>query len=249
MNSKPVLLISVILGLCIFWGCEGLTEPKDTEPPEITIQTPVNNSTVTLDGANYDYDVTITTSVIDNEKVSSVECYVDGELLGTKTTSPFTWTWYANDVDKGYHTITIKAVDDSDNEAEETIQVYVQTSYFVWFWNFDVDFYAKIEFGEYQITAGSLDDTKLEGVIEDNYYFSIYVYGYYIGSDYMDVKANTWFSLYWDSATESWWYLIEYTGGAGRTIGSENRIEVARKEIGINPYFDGRIPSDYSPIP
>ena len=239
----------LILGLVSFYACESATEPKDTEPPQITIQTPVGNSTVSLDGANYDYDVTITASVIDNEQVSSVECYVDGELIGTKTASPFTWTWNAYGVEKGYHTITINAKDDSENEAEETIQVYMQTEYFVWFWNFDPDFYAELEFGQYQITASALGDNKIEGVVEDNYYFSIYVYGAYLGSDYMDVNANTWFSLYWDSSTESWWYLIEYTGGLFRTSGIENRIEVARKEIGNNPYFEGRIPSKYVPTP
>ena len=68
--------------LIAFWGCEEL----DTSPPDISIASPV-------DGAVVSDTVTIKTVVADNDGISNVEFYIDGDLLTTVSEEPYQTEW------------------------------------------------------------------------------------------------------------------------------------------------------------
>lgn len=88
----------------------------DTADPSVSITAPSS-------GAAVKESLNITASASDNDAVSKVEFYLDGELIDTKTTAPYTTTWhnsYGNDgwqTAPGQHTITAKAYDYEGNSA------------------------------------------------------------------------------------------------------------------------------------
>ena len=106
--------------LIAYWGCEEL----DTSPPDISIASPV-------DGAVVSDTVTIKTVVADNDGISNVEFYIDGDLLTTVSEEPYQTEWNTSETTNGAHTLQCKAVDNSDNETlSESIQVTVANALF-----------------------------------------------------------------------------------------------------------------------
>jgi len=77
----------------------------DTQNPTTTITTPANNATVS--GASVSY----TADASDNVAVTSVDFRVDGNVISTDTTSPYTATWDTTPEDDGPHTLTTVAHD------------------------------------------------------------------------------------------------------------------------------------------
>ncbi len=80
----------------------------DTTAPTVNVTTPLNGATVS--GA---VDVTATAS--DGVGVAKVELYVDGTLLATDTSSPYSITWDTTSVPNGSHRIMAKANDAAGN--------------------------------------------------------------------------------------------------------------------------------------
>ncbi|HYY70598.1 MAG TPA: Ig-like domain-containing protein, partial [Terriglobales bacterium] len=80
----------------------------DTTPPTVAITSPANNASVSG-------TVTVSASASDNVGVAKVEFYVDGALLTTSASSPYTAVWNTNTVLLGTHTLTAKAYDLSNN--------------------------------------------------------------------------------------------------------------------------------------
>jgi hypothetical protein len=75
-------------------------------PPAVSITSPANGATFTA-GAN----ITISASASDSDgTVSKVDFYRGTTLLGTDTTSPYSYTW--NNVPEGSYSLTAKATDD-----------------------------------------------------------------------------------------------------------------------------------------
>lgn len=73
--------------------------------PTCSITAPANGATVS--GSS----VAINANASDNGSISKVEFYVDGALLATDTTSPYSTTWNTTTVSNGTHTLTAKAYD------------------------------------------------------------------------------------------------------------------------------------------
>ncbi len=86
----------------------GSVTPGDTTPPITCITLPSNGSTVS--GM-----VNVADSASDNVGVSKVELYIDGALIDTKISSPFTFVWDTTKVTNGDHTLQSKAYDAKDN--------------------------------------------------------------------------------------------------------------------------------------
>jgi peptidoglycan/xylan/chitin deacetylase (PgdA/CDA1 family) len=88
----------------------------DTTPPTISLTAPTEGSTVS--GTTY-----ITANATDNLGVASVKFYLDGTLLGSKTSptttggSTYQWKWETGSVSEGQHTLTAVATDAADNQA------------------------------------------------------------------------------------------------------------------------------------
>jgi len=89
-------------------------------PTGVTITAPANGAIVTG-------QVTITASASDNVGVVSVSFYVDGQLLATDTSAPFSTTWNTKKVTPTTHTIYARATDAAGNTTQSaTITVTVQ---------------------------------------------------------------------------------------------------------------------------
>lgn len=85
-------------------------ETADKSVPSVTITSPTSNATVS--------GVTnITAAASDNVGIARVEFRVDGVLKGTKTTSPYTYSWDTTIIADGTHTLQAKAYDTNNNTA------------------------------------------------------------------------------------------------------------------------------------
>jgi hypothetical protein len=81
----------------------------DVLPPTVSITAPADNATVSGNS------VTISANASDNVAVGRVDFYVDGNLVGTDNSSPFSATWDTLLVANGVHTLTATAYDTSLN--------------------------------------------------------------------------------------------------------------------------------------
>lgn len=93
----------------------------DTTAPTVAISYPLNGSTISGRSA------TITATATDaTSGVAKVEFYVDGALLGTDTSAPYSTSWQLRKVSKGVpHTVTVRAYDGAGNKAETSSSVVV----------------------------------------------------------------------------------------------------------------------------
>jgi hypothetical protein len=89
----------------------GATYTIDATPPTVTVTAPANNANVARDSS-----VAITATATDSaSSVSKVDFYIDGGLVQTDTTSPYSYTWNTTGVTLGAHTIQAKATDALNN--------------------------------------------------------------------------------------------------------------------------------------
>jgi hypothetical protein len=89
------------------------TVGTDSTPPVVNITSPTN-------GSNVKSDVVITASATDNDSVSKVEFYIDGSLVKTDTSSPYTYSWPTVDY-TNHQSYALKAIayDASNNTATD----------------------------------------------------------------------------------------------------------------------------------
>jgi len=88
----------------------------DAIAPTVAITSPQNNATVPP-------SFTVATTASDNNAVVKVELYVDGTLVETRTTAPFSFS--LSDLSVGGHAVMARAWD-TKNVAESSIQITVQ---------------------------------------------------------------------------------------------------------------------------
>src|SRR5204862_195994 len=77
---------------------------QDQEPPICAITAPAAGST--LSGT-----VAVTATATDNVGVVRVDFFLDGTLIGSDTTAPFSMSWATTGVLPGTHVLTCKAFD------------------------------------------------------------------------------------------------------------------------------------------
>jgi len=82
--------------------------PSDTQPPTATITSPAAGATVSG-------TISIAANASDNVAVSRVEMLLDGSLVATDTSAPYTFSWDTRTVPNGAHTLQARAVDSSGN--------------------------------------------------------------------------------------------------------------------------------------
>jgi hypothetical protein len=80
----------------------------DTTPPTVSLTAPANGATVSG-------TVTLSANASDNVGVTSVEFLVNGSVVGTDTTSPYSVSWNSTTVLNGTHTVTARAHDAAGN--------------------------------------------------------------------------------------------------------------------------------------
>lgn len=99
-----------------FFGLDNL----DGIPPTVSITSPAN-------GANVSGNVAITANANDNVGVEHVEFLLDGNLLGSDATAPYSFSWNSTTATDGTHALQARAIDLAGNSGSST-QVGVTVS-------------------------------------------------------------------------------------------------------------------------
>ena len=93
----------------------------DIAAPSVAFTSPGSGSL--LSGA-----VSVSVAASDNTGVSKVEFYVDGTLVASTSSEPFTFYWDTKDVSNGSYQLTAKAYDMASNVSSATITVTVSNT-------------------------------------------------------------------------------------------------------------------------
>lgn len=93
--------------------------PADTTAPSVQLTDPQSGSTVSG-------SVIVAATASDNIGVTRVEFYVNGALLDTDTTAPYSVNWDTLPLSNGDHTLGVKAYDAAGNTAQNSYRVTIQ---------------------------------------------------------------------------------------------------------------------------
>ncbi|SVD05494.1 uncharacterized protein METZ01_LOCUS358348, partial [marine metagenome] len=108
-DMKKISVISLIVTLLFILSCE---DKKDTTPPEVTILSPTNGSTV-------NEMVNVTCMSTDNKGVEKVELWIDGVNSGlTDDSEPYSIEWNTTTYTDGNYTLVVRSYDTSGNEGD-----------------------------------------------------------------------------------------------------------------------------------
>lgn len=109
-----LILFPVLLGACSSGGDGGGTPPPaDTTPPSVSaVSVPA--------GSSLNRIVTLTTTASDAGGISEVRFLVDGVVVGSDTTSPYSFDWDTSTVTDGQHTLRAEAQDQAGNTAQSS---------------------------------------------------------------------------------------------------------------------------------
>lgn len=94
-------------------NCHGVPGQTDTTPPSVSITAPTA-------GASVAGTTAISANATDNVAVQSVQFAIDGSVVATDTTAPFTTQWDTTAVGNGTHTLTAKATDTTGLQTTST---------------------------------------------------------------------------------------------------------------------------------
>jgi hypothetical protein len=83
--------------------------PSDTTPPTVSLTSPAAGATVSGTA------VTLSATASDNVAVAKVEFLVDGAVVGTDTSSPYSISWNSTTAANGSHSFTARATDTAGN--------------------------------------------------------------------------------------------------------------------------------------
>src|SRR5207248_9087715 len=93
-------------------NCHG-SSGADTTPPSVALTAPADGATV---GGN----VSLAATASDNNAVDHIDFLVNGNTVGSDTTSPYTSSWNSASLADGQATITARAVDSAGNSSTST---------------------------------------------------------------------------------------------------------------------------------
>jgi Tol biopolymer transport system component len=99
-------------------GTTACHSAPDRTPPTVTLTAPANGATV--NGVT-----TISANAVDGVGVNRVDFLVDGKIVGTAATAPYSVLWNAASVTPGSHTVSARAFDTSGNQAIASVSVTV----------------------------------------------------------------------------------------------------------------------------
>lgn len=105
----------------LFFGLVGGGGGGDTTPPSVQLTAPAAGATVS--GV-----VTLSADASDNVAVSKVDFLVDGAVVGTDSSAPYSVSWDSAQVANGGHTVTARAVDTSSNTASSSRSITTQNT-------------------------------------------------------------------------------------------------------------------------
>ena len=111
----PHIVLSLVTVL-VMAGCGGGSSSAPTPPPPPAADTTAPTvSAVQAPAATVNRTVTLTSTASDNVGVTAVRFFVDGVLLSTNNTSPYSADWDTAGESEGDHTLTAEAEDAAGN--------------------------------------------------------------------------------------------------------------------------------------
>jgi hypothetical protein len=112
---KKINFFSAIFLVAVFSAAATLSASAlDTTDLAVSITDPV-------EGSNLSGVVNITADATDSVPIVGVQLFVDGTLLSTDTTAPYTTSWNTDAASLGTHTLTAKAFDGSGNTSGNVV--------------------------------------------------------------------------------------------------------------------------------
>ncbi|WP_338867149.1 M20/M25/M40 family metallo-hydrolase [Myxococcus stipitatus] len=112
-TATHALKFAKMAGAYVAELAKGTATLSDSIPPTVALTGP-------LDGASVTGTVTLSATAADNTGIGRVEFLVDGNIVGTATTSPYSASWNSAAVANGSHTIVAKAYDLIGNNTTST---------------------------------------------------------------------------------------------------------------------------------
>ena len=167
----------------------GGTYTVDTVAPTVTITAPSNGSTIPKGNVSL-----ISVSATDADAVTSVEFYIDGALVSTDTTSPYSYSWNTTNVSFGSHTIQARARDPSGNVGSSaiiTVSVVDQTAPTT---SITAPTSGSVLRGTVSITATATDNSGGTGISRVEFY---------VDSTLVNTDTSSPYSYSWNTATAS----------------------------------------------
>ena len=111
---------AAILAACIaIAGCGGSSSSGGSQQPPPDTAAP-NVSLAQMPGSSLNRAVMLTATANDNVGVTEVRFFVDGELLGSDTTSPYSFEWDTSAEADGDHVLRVEAVDAAGNVGQSS---------------------------------------------------------------------------------------------------------------------------------
>jgi len=154
---------------------------RDTTPPVAAVTAPAAGATV--EGTR-----TISATATDNTRVTKVEFYVNGILLSTDTSSPYSASWNTQPFGNGSHTLRVEAHDTYGNVGLSAgVVVTVNNDITAPTVSVTSPAEGATVSGNVTITASALDDRAVDRV-------RFYVDGHYAGMDSSAPFNTTWLS-------------------------------------------------------
>jgi chitodextrinase len=98
-----------------------VTTPADSTPPVVSLTEPVN-------GARLGGTIALSATATDNIAVDHVDFLVNGTVVNTDSTSPYSFNWDSTSIADGSTTIAARAVDVSNNPATSTVTITVDNT-------------------------------------------------------------------------------------------------------------------------
>lgn len=93
----------------------------DTIPPSVSITSPANNATVSG-------TIQVQGSATDNVGVTKIQFYIDGQLVSSAASSPFSFSWNTTSAANASHTLAVHAYDAAGNVGSASLNVTVSNT-------------------------------------------------------------------------------------------------------------------------
>lgn len=107
---------------CVPTGTGNNCQTGDSTPPTVSLVSPANNATVT--GIT-----TLNASASDSSGIAQVRFLLDGTVIATDTSSPYSYSWDSSSASNGAHALTAQAVDNAGNTTtSSTVNVTVSNT-------------------------------------------------------------------------------------------------------------------------
>ncbi|HYH99051.1 Ig-like domain-containing protein [Hyalangium sp.] len=184
---------------------------NDHVPPQATFITPV-------DGATVSETFSLQISASDDRRVTRVDVYVDGALLGSRSYAPFSMDWSTRTVSNGPHVLSATAYDAAGNASpQSTVSVAVDNDLLPPETAITAPASGATVSGVVSIEASASDDRQITQV-------QFFMNGTYLGTD-----TTAPYSASWDSVTvANGSYTLTsqaYDGAGHRTMSAPVTVE------------------------